>query len=63
MTPMRLHSFKMEPEMALALKAIKQRDGIAESEQIRRGILLWLSSKGMRLEKTERKRADTRKRP
>jgi hypothetical protein len=47
--------------LAEGLKAVKVRDGIAESEQIRRAIAMWLESKDV--VKTERKRASTRKRP
>ena len=40
------------------------REGIGESEQIRRGIVLWLETKGVTPQKAkpERKRARTRKR-
>ena len=58
----KLYSFPIEADLAAALKAIKARDGISEAEQIRRGIRLWLESKGV-IEKAERKRAGTRKRP
>lgn len=40
---------------------MKERDGVAESEQIRRAIRTWLESKDVI--KSERKRAATRKRP
>ena len=36
---------KLDLDLLAALKAIKQRDGINESEQIRRGIRLWLKQK------------------
>ena len=29
------------------LKTLKERDGVSESEQIRRGIRLWLDAKGI----------------
>jgi len=44
------YSFMIDLELADALKRIKERDGIAESEQIRRGIRMWLKSKGDRAE-------------
>jgi hypothetical protein len=44
-------------------RAIKGREGIAESEQIRRGIQLWLKKKGVAVKKSERKRPAGRKRP
>ena len=42
------------------MQEIWQRDGIQPSEQIRRALRVWLESKGVK--KSERKRADTRKR-
>lgn len=62
MSPKRLYSFMLDPADRDALKVIKARDGIPESEQIRRGIQLWLKSKGG-AKKAGRKRAVTRKRP
>ena len=35
----------IDPEQAAALKAVKQRDGVPESEQIRRAIDAWLKTK------------------
>jgi hypothetical protein len=42
----KLYSFWIEPELAAGLKQIKERDGVPESEQIRRVIEKWLRSKG-----------------
>jgi hypothetical protein len=39
------YTFKLDVDLLIALKAIKERDGIAESEQIRRGIRMWLDTK------------------
>jgi hypothetical protein len=50
----RPYTLKIDPELLDALKAIKDRDGISESEQIRRGIRLWLAQKGVQ---TDRRRA------
>ena len=67
MSPKKLYSFKIDSEIAAALKRIKARDGIGESEQIRRGIVLWLKQQGVTPPKikTERRRAvgQTRRRP
>jgi hypothetical protein len=60
MTPRRKYSFWIDDEQAEGLKAIKDRDGVLESEQIRRAINDWLQKKGVM--KAERKRAVTRKR-
>jgi hypothetical protein len=42
-----MYSLRLEPEQARLLKAIKARDGIPESEQIRRALALWFEQKGM----------------
>ncbi len=42
------------------LQAIQERDGVPVAEQARRGIAMWLDTKGVI--KSERKRAVTRKR-
>ncbi|MGE0448021.1 MAG: ribbon-helix-helix protein, CopG family [Vicinamibacterales bacterium] len=50
--PMRrpIYNFAIDPELLAAIRQLKERDGISESEQIRRGIRLWLESKGVRVE-------------
>jgi hypothetical protein len=58
----KLYSFPIDADLAEALKQVKERDGISEAEQIRRGIRLWLESRGI-VTKAERKRAASRKRP
>lgn len=59
--PKKPYNVKLDVELLHALRAIKANEGIPESEQIRRGIRLWLESKGVA--KADRKRASTRKRP
>jgi hypothetical protein len=44
-----LFNFIIDPEMRRAIKAIKERDGISESEQARRAFVAWIESKGIRL--------------
>lgn len=61
MTPRKRYSFWIDDEQAAGLKIIKDRDGVPESEQIRRAITDWLEKKGVKI-KTERPRAVTRKR-
>lgn len=46
MTPRRKYSFWIDDEQAEGLKRIKERDGVLESEQIRRAINRWLQEKG-----------------
>jgi hypothetical protein len=61
MTPRKRYGFWIDDEQAAGLKVVKERDGVLESEQIRRAINRWLEDKGVL--KTGRKRAVTRKRP
>jgi hypothetical protein len=56
-----MHSFYLDPEMSAGLKVIKDRDGISESEQVRRALRLWLDSKGLKLKRSvARKRGKRR---
>ena len=56
----KLTNFRIDPDLAEGLKAVKERDGVPEGEQIRRAVRAWLESKGVI--KAERKRVGTRKR-
>ncbi len=40
-------NFRLEVEILRALAIIKERDGIATSEQVRRALLTWIESKGL----------------
>ena len=40
-------SLRLDPEQARLLKLVKARDGVPESEQIRRGLMLWFEQKGV----------------
>ncbi len=44
-----MHSFYLDPELSDGLKEIKDRDGINESEQVRRAVRQWLQAKGLKL--------------
>lgn len=60
----RITTFRLEDDLWTALQTVKERDGVPIGEQIRRGIKLWLDTKGVRVAgKTGRKRAATRRRP
>ena len=54
-----MYNFAIDPELREGLRRLKARDGIPESEQIRRGIQLWLKQKGVTV-KAPRPRAQTR---
>jgi hypothetical protein len=60
MTPRIRYNFWIDEEQRDALRFIKERDGVLESEQIRRAVDMWLVTKGVK--KTDRKRSGTRKR-
>lgn len=54
------YNFWIDDSQREGLRAVKERDGVLESEQIRRAIDAWLVEKG--ITKTERKRPASRKR-
>lgn len=47
MTPRRRTSFFVDEELAVGLKALKARDGVPESEAIRRAIGEYLDKRGI----------------
>jgi len=61
--PKKQTAFRIEPEILEGLQAVKDRDGIPLSEQVRRALRAWLQGKGVSVTRAERKRASTRKRP
>jgi hypothetical protein len=54
MTPRKRYSFWIDDEQAEALKEVKERDGVLESEQIRRAINAWLEAKGVKVKTVKR---------
>jgi hypothetical protein len=60
MTPKRLYTFAIDPDLDAGLKALKMKTGVSESETIRRALRRWLEQQGVM--KAERKRAATRQR-
>jgi hypothetical protein len=66
MSPRRVVTFRPEEDLDAAMAALFERDGISQSEQIRRALRVWLEGRGVLAPaptmKTARKRADTRKR-
>ena len=59
--PKKTFTFHISDEMKAALQDVRRKEGISEAEQIRRGIEMWLASKG-RPKKVDRARGGTRKR-
>jgi hypothetical protein len=54
--PLRKYAFWATEEQLQGLKQVKARDGVLESEQIRRAIDAWLEAKGVTTEPPARKR-------
>jgi hypothetical protein len=48
-------NIRLAPELVDALDRIRDADGVPVSEQIRRGIVLWLESKGAAKPKARKK--------
>jgi hypothetical protein len=44
----KLYSVRLDPELISRMREIKARDGVPESEQIRRGLQLWFEQKGVK---------------
>ncbi len=62
MSPKELTAFRIDPEQMEGLRAIKDREDIPISAQVRRALEMWLASKGIKT-KADRKRVGARKRP
>ncbi len=60
MSPKTRFQILLEPEQLAALRRIQERTAAPVASQIRRAVEKWIAEQG---EKTERKRASTRKRP
>ena len=54
-------TYRVNPDILEGLDAIRERDGVPVSEQVRRALRSWLKSKGIK--KADRPRGGTRKRP
>jgi hypothetical protein len=56
------YNFWIDDDLRDGLKEVRERDGVLESEQIRRAIRDWLDKKGVAKVRTERQRGATRRR-
>jgi hypothetical protein len=45
---------RLDPEQVRLLKVVKERDGVPESEQIRRALTAWFTQKGVLPKKTRK---------
>lgn len=61
MSPKIASTFRIDNELLEALKAVKERDGMPISEQVRRALVSWVELRGVKV-KTERKRQSPAKR-
>ena len=64
MARQRIH-FWIDEELRAGMRVVSERDGIAESEQVRRAIRLWLEEKGVSVKSKKRTAGApaTRRRP
>lgn len=60
MPPKKTFTFSLPDELKDGLRMVRERDGTPDAEQIRRGIQLWLDSKGVKVKAAPR-RAPTRR--
>jgi hypothetical protein len=48
MPPKKTFTFSIPEDLKEGLRTVRERDGISEAEQIRRGIAMWLEKRGTR---------------
>ncbi|HWW84440.1 MAG TPA: ribbon-helix-helix protein, CopG family [Vicinamibacterales bacterium] len=60
MSPKKTTTMRIDDELLRGLQALKERDGVPISEQVRRAILAWLKAEGINV-KTAPRRAQTRR--
>ena len=59
MTPLRPTNLRLEEELLEGMRALRAREGIPVSEQVRRAISAYLESKGVKVKKTAKRGART----
>jgi len=57
----RVTTFRIDDELMEAMEFLKDRDGVAFSEQIRRALRLWFESKGVKVKAAPRRVQPRRK--
>lgn len=61
MPPRKLYNFYIDADLATGLKRVKARDGVPESESIRRALAEYLERKGvMKSERTQSRKGRAR---
>ena len=61
MTPRQMATFRVDKELLEGLRTVWERDGVQPSEQVRRAILMWLDSKGVKVKTAKRNASTPRK--
>ena len=61
MTPRNRYNFWIDDELREGLRVVRERDGVLESEQIRRAIRDWLEKKGVKVKAAPRRALTRRK--
>jgi Ribbon-helix-helix domain len=61
MSPKTSTTYRIDDEILEALRAVKQRDGVPVSEQVRRALLMWLESRDVKTAKPTRAKRIGRK--
>jgi hypothetical protein len=49
----KLFTFPIDDDLARGLREVEERDGVPKAEQIRRGIRMWLDTKGVKRPETK----------
>jgi hypothetical protein len=62
MSPDTPTTFRIPDALMDALRLVRKRDGVPIAEQVRRGILLWLETKGITPDETKESRPAGKKR-
>jgi hypothetical protein len=63
MTSRHRYTFYLDDDQRAQLAAIKARDGVSESEQIRRAVKAWLAEKGVAVTTPPTRRPMRKKKP
>jgi hypothetical protein len=51
--PLRMTSLRLDVDLLAGLRQVKERDGVAVTEQVRRAVREWLSRKGVKIPKVK----------
>ena len=63
MSPKELTAFRIEPEITIAMRRLKDRDGVPFSVQVDRALRAWLEEKGVPVDTASRSSGRAAKTP